>query len=69
MGDDQKELLRAGADAAFRPFASLIEKLFGAAAEQLGGGWADKLRARRQIRQISLLKKLQAAIDEADFDP
>ena len=52
-----------------RPFVSLIEKLFGGAAEQIGGAWADRLAARRQTRRISLLKKLQAAIDKAGFEP
>jgi len=69
MDDDQRELLKVGAEEAMRPFANLIEKLFGAAAEQIGGAWADSLAVRRQIRQIRLLKKLQAAIDKAGFEP
>jgi hypothetical protein len=69
MEDDEKELLKIGAEAAFQPFAGLIEKLFGGAAEQIGGMWKDKIAVRRQIRQFKLLKKLKAAIDNAGFEP
>src|SRR5579862_7900121 len=69
MDDDQKEILKIGAEAAIRPFAGMIEKLFGGAVEQIGGTWRDQLAFRRQIRQIKLFKKLQAAINEAGFEP
>jgi hypothetical protein len=69
MEDDEKELLKIGAEATFQPFAGLIEKLFGGAAEQIGGMWKDKIAVRRQIRQFKLLKKLKAAIDNAGFEP
>jgi hypothetical protein len=69
MDDDQKEVLKAGAEAAIRPFANLIEKLFGGPVEQIGGTWEDRLAVRRQIRRIGLYRKLQAAIDEAGFQP
>src|SRR5580658_7572781 len=69
MEDDQKEILKAGAEAAMKPFADLINRLFGGAAEQIGGMWNDGLAARRQIRRISLYKKVAAAIEEAGFDP
>lgn len=69
MDNDQKEILKIGADAAMRPFANLVEKLFGGPVEQIGGMWNDRLAVRRQIRRFSLLGKLQSAIDKAGFDP
>jgi hypothetical protein len=69
MEDEQKELIKASVDASLRPFANLIEKLFGGAVEQFGGMWSDSLAVRRQIRRISLFRKLQTAIDEVGFDP
>jgi len=69
MTEDEKELVKVAAEAAFRPFAELTQKLFGGACEQIGGYWEDGLRFRRQIRQLSLLKNLSAAIEEAGFSP
>lgn len=69
MENDQKEMLKIGAEAAMRPFADLIDKLFGGPVEQIGGMWTDRLAVRRHIRRISLFGKLQAAIDKARFDP
>jgi Abortive infection alpha len=69
MDDDQKEILKVGAEAALKPFTSLIEKLFGGAVEQIGGAWEDRLAVRRQIRRIHLFKKLQTAVDDAGFEP
>jgi hypothetical protein len=68
VNEDEKELLKAGADAAMRPFANLIERLFGGPLDQVGGMWEDRLKVRRQIRQFRLMQKLQAAIDEAGMD-
>lgn len=69
MNDDEKELLKVGAETAMKPFADLINKLFGGPVEQIGGMWTDGLVARRQIRQIKLMQKVQRAIEEAGFEP
>lgn len=69
MNDDEKELLRAGADAAMKPLASLIEKLFGGSAEEIGEMWQDALKACRFKRQLQLLKRVQEMIAEAGFEP
>jgi len=69
MNDDEKELLKAGADAAMRPFANLMERLFGGAVDEVGGMWQDSLKVRRANRRVKLLQKLQAQIDDAGFDP
>src|ERR1019366_4458525 len=73
MTSDEREVVKAGAEAALRPFSNLIEKLFGGAAEQIGGMWEDSLRVKRAERQAlrlaKLFKRVQDAIDEANFDP
>lgn len=69
MNDDEKELLKVGAETAMKPFADLISRLFGGAVEQYGGMWTDGLVARRKIRQIKLMGKLKHAIDAAGFEP
>jgi hypothetical protein len=69
MTDEERELAKVGAEAALAPFAKLVERLFGGAVEQIGGTWEDRIKVRRAIRRIGLFKKLQAAIDDAAFDP
>jgi hypothetical protein len=69
MDDDQKELAKIGAEAAMWPFADLIDKLFGEPLGELGGMVKDNLAARRHIRRIGLIKKVQSAIEEAGFEP
>jgi len=69
MNDDEKQLLKVGAETAMKPLADLINKLFGGPVEAIGGMWTDGLVARRKIRQIKLFQKVQRAIEEAGFDP
>ena len=69
MSIDEKDLLKVGAEAALNPFASLIERLFGGAVDQIGSGWEDSLKIRRRIRQLKLLTKLKARIEQAGFEP
>jgi hypothetical protein len=69
MNDDEKELLKVGAETAMKPFADLISTLFGGSVEEIGGTWKDRFAVRRQIRRIKLFQKLQAAIDEAGYQP
>lgn len=69
MDDDSKEMVKAGAEAAMRPFANLIEKLFGGAVEQIGGALEDSLRVRRHLRRIELFKMLEAKFHKAGVDP
>jgi hypothetical protein len=66
---DENDLVKAGAEAAMKPFASLIERLFGGAVDQVGGGWEDRVRVRREIRKLKLMKKLDHAIAEAGYEP
>jgi hypothetical protein len=69
MTDEEKEIAKVGAEAALAPFGRLVERLFGGAVDQIGGAWEDRLKVRRAIRRIRLFERLQAAIDEAGFEP
>jgi hypothetical protein len=69
MDEEQKELIKAGADAAMKPFANLIEKLFGGSVEEIGGMWQDSLKVRRLQRQLKLFAKVQKLIADAGFEP
>src|SRR5579863_2752768 len=69
MTGDDLELAKIGAEAAMKPFANLAERLFGGAVDQIGGAWEDRFRARREIRRIKLLKKVQEQLDKAGIDP
>jgi hypothetical protein len=66
---DEKDLVKIGADAAMKPFASLIEKLFGGPVEEIGGMWQDSLKVRRLKRQVKLLEKVERIIVEARSEP
>ena|ERR1700733_1972362 len=68
MDDDQKELLNVGAETAMKPFSDLIDAIRRCCRGNRWG-WKDRLAFCRQIRQIKLLQKLRAAIDEAGFEP
>jgi hypothetical protein len=69
MTDDEKEILKTGAEAALKPFSNLMEKLFGGSVEQIGGMWEDSLRARRFERQIKLFARIQKLLDDAAVEP
>lgn len=69
MTDEGKELIKAGADAALRPFANLIEKLFGGSVEEIGGMWTDRLKIRRFERQVKLFERVQEIIADAGLEP
>ena len=69
MTEEEKELIKSGADAAMKPFANLLEKLFGGPVEEIGGMWTDALKIRRFKRQVRLMQRVQQIISEAGFEP
>jgi len=69
MTDDEQQLVKASAEAALKPFADLCQKLFGGAAEEIGGIWQDSLKVRRFGRQIKLLRRVQELLQHAGIDP
>jgi hypothetical protein len=69
MEDSEKELLKIGADAALKPFWSLLERLFGGLVDQTGGQWEDAEKVRRLRRQIKLYRKVEGLLEEAGIEP
>src|ERR1043166_7480073 len=69
MTDEEKQVLKAGTEAAFKPFANLVERLFGGAVDQIGGSWEDHLKVRRHVRKLKLLGKVQTHIEQVGFEP
>jgi hypothetical protein len=69
MTDDEQQLMKVGVDAAMKPFANLVEKLFGGSVEEIGGMWVDSLKVRRFKRQLKLFAKVKQMIADAGFEP
>lgn len=69
VSEDEKELIKAGTEAAFKPFAELINKLFGGVADQVGGTWEDRLKFRREVNRLKLIKKLYTTIQTLGIEP
>ena len=59
MQEEEKELIKAGADAVMRPFSELLLKLFGPSFEQIGGRWGDFWKNWREKRARDFVSKLE----------
>ncbi len=55
---DEDKIVKAGVEAALKPFADLLEKLTGPAAEEIGLTVKDHVRVFRFRRQLRLLSAL-----------
>lgn len=69
MEDEGKELIKAGADAALRPFADLVTNLFGPSTTHIGLMWGDEWAYRRNTRREKLDEKYAKRVDHAGFKP
>jgi hypothetical protein len=69
MTDDEVKLAKVAAEAGMKPFADLVQKMFGGAVEQIGGMWTDAIATRRLLRREKLLRKVAEKSAEAGFDP
>jgi hypothetical protein len=69
LTDDEKEIAKIGAEAALKPFANLIERLFGGPVDEIGGMWQESLRVRRLARRVRLYEKLTRRIAVLGIDP
>lgn len=67
--EHEKEMIKAGADAALKSVNELIIKLFGGPCEEIGGMWTDKLKFRREQRWLKLMQKVEAKIDTSGHEP
>jgi hypothetical protein len=65
---DEDKLVKAGVEAALKPFADLLEKLAGPAAEEIGLTIQDHFRAFRTKRQIRLFERTKEMLEEAGVD-
>ena len=50
MTEEEQQLIKTGAESLLKPFANLIERLFGGSVDEIGGQWQDAFRTRRLIR-------------------
>ena len=62
---DEDKLVKAGVEAALKPFADLLEKLAGPAAEEIGLTLKDHVRVFRLKRQIRLFERVRAMLAES----
>jgi nitroreductase len=69
LTQDEKELAKIGAEAVLKPFATLIERLFGGFVDEVGGMWQESLRVRRLARRVRLYEKLKRRIAALGVDP
>lgn len=69
MTPDEVEILKAGAEAAVKPFSNLLERLAGPAVDELGLTLRDSIRVFRFRRQVRLFQRLQETLDEAGVVP
>jgi len=66
---DGKELIKAGAEAFFKPFSDLITKLGGPLAEEIGMTFGDAARVYRYKRALRLLQKVGRYVADAGYEP
>jgi hypothetical protein len=58
MDENEKELLKVGAETVVAPVKDVINRLFGPFADQLGGLMADPIRVWRYQRSLKLFEKV-----------
>jgi hypothetical protein len=68
MGDNE-DLMKVGAEAFFKPFSNLVEKLAGPFAKELGLTFGDAARVYRYSRALKLLQKVDRITADAGFEP
>ncbi|HEY3769832.1 MAG TPA: Abi-alpha family protein [Candidatus Angelobacter sp.] len=68
MGDEDK-LVKAGVEAALKPFADLLDKLAGPAAEEIGLTLKDHVRVFRMKRQVRLCQRVKDICADAHIEP
>ncbi|HZS26663.1 MAG TPA: Abi-alpha family protein [Candidatus Angelobacter sp.] len=66
---DEDKLIKAGVEAALKPFADLLDKLAGPAAEEIGLTLKDHVRVFRLKRQIRLFERVKAMLADTDMEP
>src|SRR5438270_2292499 len=65
---DEDKLVKAGVEAALKPFADLLEKLAGPAAEEIGLTLKDHVRVFRLKRRLRLLARVQEMLAGSNLE-
>lgn len=68
MSDDQ-ELVKSGVEAVLKPFADLLDKIAGPAADEIGLTVRDTVRVFRIKRQVRLFQRVKEILDKAGIQP
>ena len=66
---DEDKLVKAGVEAAMKPFADLLDKLAGPAAEEIGLTLRDHVRVFRIRRQVRLCQRVKDICADAYIEP
>lgn len=66
---DEDKLVKAGVEAALKPFVDLLEKIAGPAAEEIGLTLKDHVRVFRLKRQVRLFNRVKEILAESDLEP
>lgn len=66
---DEDKLVKAGVEAAMKPFADLLDKLAGPAAEEIGLTLRDHVRVFRLKRQVRLCQRVKDICADAYIEP
>jgi hypothetical protein len=66
---DEDKLVKAGVEAALKPFADLLDKLAGPAAKELGLALKDHMRVFRLKRQLRLFERVKEMLAESNMQP
>jgi hypothetical protein len=66
---DEDKLVKAGVEAALKPFSELLEKLAGPAAEEIGLTLKDHVRVFRFKRQLRLFERVKEILAESRIEP
>lgn len=66
---DEDKLVKAGIEAALKPFTDLLEKLAGPAAEEIGLTLKDHVRVFRLKRQLRLFERVKTMLQDVEVEP
>ena len=66
---DEDKIVKAGIEATLEPFANLLEKIAGPAAEELGLALREHVRFLRMKRQVRLWQRTKEFLDQAGIEP
>jgi abortive infection alpha-like protein len=66
---DEDKLAKAGLEALMKPFADMLEKIAGPAAEEFGLTLKDHVRVFRFERQLRLFERVKEMVAESNMEP